>query len=295
MIRAPAWLLQHRKDIYSQTGEDGILDKIFDVIPPASRPWCVEFGAWDGLHLTNTRHLIQSRGFSAVLIEADQRRFRSLRRNYADCANVTTLNARVGFTPSDSLDRILESTPVPKEFDLLSVDIDGNDYHAWKAVTQYRPRVVVIEFNPTIPDPVHFVQPADIAINQGASLLALVEMAKEKGYELICVLPFNAFFVRQEDYARFGLTANDPQVLRTDRRQVTYLFSGYDGRVFLQGSCRLPWHRIRLNESDMQLLPRSLRQYPETYSMLQHLALLWLRSRRWFEQRINPSRHPPRK
>jgi hypothetical protein len=270
MSRASTWLLDYKRDVYSQSGEDGIIEKILEVIPQNDK-WCVEFGAWDGLFLTNTRYLIESKGFSAVLIEADKNKFRNLQGNYSQHGNVITINKFVGFREDDNLDQILTTSPIPYEFDFLSIDIDGNDFHVWKSISKYRPKVVVIEFNPTIPTPIRFIQPADPSVNQGASLLSLVELGKEKGYELVSVLPFNAFFVREKYYPLFQMESNAPEVLRTSLDNITYLFSGYDGRVFLRGSCRLPWHGIALNESKVQHLPRLLRKYPGNYTKLRRI------------------------
>jgi len=273
MNQSSIWLLQHSHNVYSQTGEDGIIEKILEIFPEKSG-WCVEFGAWDGMHLTNTRNLIESKGYAAVLIEANAKRFKDLQRNYAEKHDVVTINKYVGFTDDDGLDLILEGTPIPTDFDLLSIDIDGNDYHVWKSVVKYRPKVVVIEFNPTIPTHIHFVQPPDPAINQGSSLLAFVELASGKGYELVSVTPFNAFFVRREYYELFHIESNAPELLRTELGLITYIFSGYDGRFFLHGNRRLPWHRIKLKDSKFQQVPRFLRTFPGNYT-LAHRALLW--------------------
>lgn len=270
MSKVPAWLLQYRRDVYSQTGEDGIIERILETLPTNDR-WCVEFGAWDGMFLTNTRNLIE-KGYASVLIEADRERFSKLQRNYKNRKNVIAINEYVGFTPKDNLDQVLSNTPVPKEFDFLSIDIDGNDYHVWRATSAYRPKVVVIEFNPTIPTHVYFVQLADASISQGTSLLAMVELGREKGYELVSVLPHNAFFVKREYYDRFEIVCNAPEVLRTNLDALTYLFSGYDGTIFLHGGCRLPWHAIELRASRVQHLPRFLRRYPSNYTLLQKIA-----------------------
>lgn len=265
-MNAPTWLLDFKRDVHSQTGEDGIIERILEVLPGNDK-WCVEFGAWDGVFLTNTRHLILSKGYSAVMIEADKEKFRELQRNYAQQGSrVISMNRFVGFGDHDNLDRILSDTPIPHDFDLLSIDIDGNDYHVWKRVEYYQPKVVVIEFNPTIPTEVEFVQEANPALNQGASLLSLVELGKEKGYELICVLPFNAFFVRKRYFHLFQLESNTPQVLRTDLSAITYMFLGYDGKLFLRGACKMPWHGMALKESKMQPLPSYIRRYPGNYS-----------------------------
>jgi hypothetical protein len=271
-MNAPTWLLEFKRDEHSQTGEDGIIEKILEVLPSNDK-WCVEFGAWDGVFLTNTRSLICSKGFSAVLIEADKNKFLELQRNYTQHNNkVITINRFVGFGDNDNLDRILSDTPIPKDFDLLSIDIDGNDYHVWKRVLQYKPKVVIVEFNPTIPTEVRFVQPANPALNHGSSLLSLVELGKEKGYQLVSVLPFNALFVKDEYFHLFKIGSNTPEVLRTDLSAITYLFMGYDGRIILSGACALPWHGIDLKESDVQPLPGFLRKYPGNYTSFQKIA-----------------------
>jgi len=271
-MKNSTWLLDFRRNVYSQTGEDGIIEKILEVIP-SNDNWCVEFGAWDGIFMTNTRHLIQSKSFSAILIEADKNKSFALQRNYAQYGTrVIPINRFVGFNDDDNLDVILHETPVPWDFDLLSIDIDGNDYHVWKRVVRYNPKVVVVEFNPTIPTDIRFVQPAKTSLNQGSSLLSLVELGKEKGYELVCVLPFNAFFVKREFFHLFFIENNSPQLLRTDISAITHLFIGYDGKIFLRGSCKLPWHGIALKESDVQPLPRILRRYPGNYTRVQRVA-----------------------
>jgi len=277
MNRADGRLLEFRRDVYSQAGEDGVIGMILETLP-ATDHWCVEFGAWDGEHLSNTRHLIESHDYSAVLIESSRKAFQGLERRYSGNPKVITVNKSVGFTAADSLDRILETTPIPRDFDFLSIDIDGNDYHAWQAVSAYRPKVVCIEFNPTIPTEVTFVQRADPAVKQGSSLASIVDLATAKGYELVAVLSFNAFFVVSEFYRRFNIADNRPQVLREDLSAITYLFSGFDGTIYLRGLQELPWHRISLRESKMQHLPAALRKYPLDYTPIETLFGAFLNS-----------------
>ena len=263
MTKSNQWLLEHAADVNSQNGEDGIIAKILEVI---GQPigWCVEFGAWDGSHLSNTYDLISSRGFSAVLIEGSERRFRDLKNRFANNPKVLPINGFVGFSATDNLDTILAKTSIPEEFDVLSIDIDGNDYHIWKATTRYRPRVVVIEYNPTIPTAVDFVQPADLNVNQGSSLSATTRLAREKGYELVAATVANALFVRKEYFAAFGIEDNSPAALRSDESLVTYLFNGMDGTVFIRGYGKLGWHGIPYREKRMQLVARPFRRFPDT-------------------------------
>jgi hypothetical protein len=259
-------LLDFAANVYSQCGEDGILAKILETLSERDG-WCCEFGAWDGAHLSNTRHLIESAGYSAVLIEASRQRFEQLRQRHETNPKVTALNARVGFTPTDGLDALLSGTTIPRDFDVLSVDIDGNDYHVWQAVTAYVPKVVVIEFNPTIPTEVDYVQPADPRIQQGASVAALVRLARQKGYDLAAVTSWNAVFVRRNEFARLGITDNHPRILREDVTRVAHIFSGYDGTILLAGCPHLPWHGVRY-AARIRQLPCWFRAYPDDFGPL---------------------------
>lgn len=271
MSREPAWLLDFTRNVNSQAGEDGIIEKILETMP-ARNGWCVEFGAWDGVFLSNTRNLIQNHGYQAVLIEGSAKKFRELCENYKYNEKVYPLHGFVGFNTDDNLDTMLATTLIPEDFDFLCIDVDGNDYHIWKAMSRYRPKAVCIEFNQTIPTDVRFVQRADRSVNHGCSLLSLVELGKEKGYELVAVLQFNAFFVDRQYFPLFEIADNSPHTLRKDLSCVTYLFTGYDGTVFLQGFGKLPWHRLPLGETRLQPLPKFLRRFPGHYNALQKAA-----------------------
>jgi hypothetical protein len=272
MRREPAWLLEHAANTYSQTGEDGIIEAILRLLPERDK-WCVEFGAWDGVFLSNTRRLIEDAEYKAVLIEGDEACFSRLRSNNESNDRVITLNAFVGCEGSTRLDALLEPLQIPKDFDYLSVDVDGMDFHIWKSLDIYRPKVVCIEFNPTIATEARFVQRADSSVNHGCSLASLVELGKAKGYELVCVLPFNAFFVDSRYFSLFAIDDNSALSLRKDLSTITHFFIGYDGSIHLQGNAGLPWHGISIHESDFQVLPRALRKYPGRYNWLERQML----------------------
>lgn len=280
MSRQPAWLLDSARNVHSQFGEDGVIEKTLQILPEKDK-WCVEFGAWDGVYLSNTRNLIENAGYSAVLIEGDETRFAALKKNYAGNERVIPVHAFVGFTESDGLDAILAGLGIPSDFDFLSIDVDGNDFHIWKAMSKYRPKTVCIEFNPTIATGVRFVQRADPSVNHGSSLSSLVELAQEKDYRLVSVLPVNAFFVDAKYFPRFEIDDNRPETLRKDSRHVTHLFSGYDGTVFLQGNQQLPWHGLPIREPAVQVLPKLLRRHPDNYSKFEKVALGVFRMLSW--------------
>lgn len=260
-------LLDYKKDIYSQKGEDGVIEKALEIIPD-KKFWCVEFGAYDGIFYSNTRNLIENHGYSAYLIEADRKKFQELTRNYDSFDSVICKQAYVGFSEEDNLDHLLKETGVPDDFDFLSIDIDGNDYHVWQSITKYVPKMVCVEFNPTIPVGLDFVQSPDPAVIQGAGLSSMVELGKSKGYELVAALRFNAFFVKEEYFPLFKIKDNSPEILWKDDR-VTYSFSDMRGHVHLEGCKKLPWHRLNLSEEDFQVLPGFLQDFPPEYNFLQ--------------------------
>jgi hypothetical protein len=247
-------LNEFAKNVTSQYGEDGIIEKILSIINDNDK-WCVEFGSWDGKNCSNTFNLITNKGYRGVLIEGNPRRFKDLVKTYEANKKVIPLNAMVGFDRENSLDRILEKTDIPSNFDLLSIDIDGNDYHVWQAVEDYKPKVVVIEFNPTIPKQVEFVQPKDMSITQGSSLLATSKLGKSKGYELVAATANNAIFVAERYFGMFGIKDNSVDALWTDESFMSYIFCGYDGTVFIRGCGMMPWQTIPIKESRVQQLP----------------------------------------
>jgi hypothetical protein len=267
-MKLGSWLDAYAKNVFSQTGEDGIIEKILETIGSNDK-WCVEFGAWDGEHLSNTCNLIRNRDFAAVLIEADSQKYRELQQKYCGNNSVFPVNAFVGFSGKSILDEILKPTSIPLDFDVLSIDIDGNDYHVWKAVSLYQPKVICIEYNPTIPTEVEFVQKPDQGIAQGASLLSLIQLGKEKGYELVAITALNAIFVHNKYFPQMNIGNNSPFQLRTDFSSVTYLFTGYDGTTMISGKGNLPWHGIDYREKRLQQLPHFLRKYPGNYNFLE--------------------------
>lgn len=275
-VKSGPWLNECASNVTSQYGEDGIIEKVLEVIGDNNR-WCVEFGAWDGVHFSNTCNLVKSKEYSVVFIEGNTSRIDKINSNYKGYEEkVIAINEFVGFTENDGLDSILKKTPIPVDFDLLSVDIDGNDYHVWDATKHYRPKVVVIEHNPTMSNEVDFVQEKDMDVAHGSSLLSLTRLARGKGYELVAVTLTNAIFVDAKYFPKFGISDNSLWTMRPEQPRVTHIFNGYDGRVFLRGFGKVNWHRLKYKESKFQVIPRWLRGNPENYSPLKRrLAIIY--------------------
>ncbi|MGC4023023.1 MAG: hypothetical protein QM734_14310 [Cyclobacteriaceae bacterium] len=147
MIRKSNWLNEKNKGYQAQNGEDGIIENIFKIIGVASG-WLVEFGAWDGKYNSNTIHFLENGKFKGILIEGDKQKYDRLKDSFKSNERIFPVHAFVGWEGESSLDNILARTPIPKEFELLSIDIDGNDYHVWEAMKAFSAKVVVIEVEP---------------------------------------------------------------------------------------------------------------------------------------------------
>jgi len=279
-VRSNTWLGTFARNVTSQYGEDGIIEKALEVLGERDG-WCVEFGSWDGRKCSNTFHLIKQKQYAAVLIEGSRKRFKDLSATFKENDKVTLINAYVGFGEQDNLDSILQKTKIPVNFDVLSIDIDGNDYHVWQALAGYKPKLVVIEFNPTIAKSVEFVQPADARVCQGSSLLSIAKLAKSKGYELIYATKTNAIFVDAKYFGLFGIEDNSVNAMMMDESLVTHIFCGYDGTVFVRGYGMMPWQQIPYKESRVQQLPRWARKVVGDRNVLRRKARkIYLRLRR---------------
>ncbi len=133
------------------------------------------------------------------------------------------INLRKEIINAENVESLFKKYDVPFEFDLLSIDIDSNDYYVWGAIRNYSPRIVVIEYNAnvppdqsrTIPYTPNFVFPHTDYF--GASLLALKKLGDEKGYTLVSCdnLGVNAFFVRS-DLVNFAIR-NIEEIYRRPR------------------------------------------------------------------------------
>ena len=257
---ATAFMQEFRRNVTSQRGEDGIIEKIFEIVG-ANNQYCVEFGAWDGKLYSNTWNLLKTHSWSGLLIEANDEKFKELDAAYADDDRVTTLNTSVETGGKHTLDAILAEAGAPSELDFLCIDVDGIDWHIWNSLTNFTPRVVAVEFNPTVPNDVIFVQDDDATINQGASLLALIELGKSKGYEIVATTDWNGFFAKKEIYPAFSIEDNDIDAMHDTALFESRLFQCYDGTMVLAGCKHLLWSDVAIDQEDIQVLPTSIRKF----------------------------------
>lgn len=189
-------------DVYSQAGEDGIIEEIFRRIGTTNK-FFVEIGVGNG-DISNTAYLL-TQGWSGLWLEMSKTNFKHIMNMYK-CVIGHGLVAKHAEATAENVERLFGEGDVPVEFDLLSIDVDGNDYWVWKAIENYKPRVVVIEYNALYPPGVRWVmryapgRVHDGSAYFGASLKSLEELGREKGYRLVACnfAGVNAFFVREE-------------------------------------------------------------------------------------------------
>jgi len=176
---------------YSQNGEEGVLEAIFAGIGPGDR-YLVDLGAGDGKTLSNTLALLED-GWIGLRFD---------RNGTSDGLGVNAANITY-----ESILPLLDSFGVPRNLDLLSLDLDGNDFYILRKIlrAKFRPRVMVVEFNPTLPEepPVAIVYHPEHTFDStnyfGASLGAFRRVCAAHGYCLVRILAgYNAFFVRDE-------------------------------------------------------------------------------------------------
>lgn len=195
---------------FSQNGEDGILWYIFSLIGAKSKK-AVEICAGDGTQC-NTANLIINHGWTALLFDGDPDNVKSGKDFYARHPDTFTYPPRFvhAWIDAENINGLIANQGFEGEIDLLSLDIDGVDYWLWKAITVVHPRVVVAEAqviwgdtrSVTVPYRSDFrAEYVDgFGVYSGASLPALVKLARTKGYRLVGTqrYGFNAFFLRED-------------------------------------------------------------------------------------------------
>lgn len=186
-------LLSYKQNVFSQNGEDGIVERIFEVIGTTTK-CCCEFGAWDGIHLSNCRQLILN-GWSALLIESDLEKFVQLGKTYEGNNKVCCVNRYVDAN-INSLSNICKEFNIG-ELDFLSIDIDGLDYEIFETINIF-PRVICVEVNAGhSPSKLNLFSSEVAKINIGQPLCKFSEVAKMKGYSLVSYTG-NAFYIRND-------------------------------------------------------------------------------------------------
>lgn len=193
---------------FSQWGEDGIIDWLVSNIPGIT-PSFVEFGVGDYKE-SNTRLLIQLSNWRGLILDGSQEHINNIQKEELYWRH--DLQAKRAFIDKDNINQLIEGAGFSGDIGLLSVDIDGNDYWVWKAIDVVNPMIVVCEYNAILGDLHQLTVPYKKDFQRskvhhsllyfGASLPALIQLGKEKGYKFVGTASngCNAFFVREDCY-----------------------------------------------------------------------------------------------
>lgn len=187
---------KYGNNVYSQNGEDGILAFILDCLSIENEgSWCVEFGAWDGKHLSNTFNLV-TKGWNSVYIEGDSQKFNDLLETTKSYPKIIPLLAFVesNIDAQNSLNNLLSKTPLPNDFELLSIDVDSIDLDIWESLEIYKPKIVIIEINSSVLPGILW---RHTLVTPGNSFSSTISVAKHKKYTLVCHTG-NLIFIRDD-------------------------------------------------------------------------------------------------
>lgn len=204
-------MIEFGYSVYSQFGEDGILQHLIKELMLTNKQ-CCEFGM-SGVVNSNTYNLVENYGWDGIYIEKDSDKL-------SDVKMGRVLNRVIELEGKNSIDSILSETHLDERFDVLSIDVDGNDYHIWNTLTKYIPTIVIIEFNP-------FIEPTKEHIYDGSifssSFKSMIDLAEKKGYSLLC-MSGNLIFGRKDRLKGTELERyidNDPYTLFLDDAVMT--------------------------------------------------------------------------
>ena len=215
--------------IYSQNNEDGIILYIFKHIGIKTKKF-VEIGVENGTEC-NTTNLLKNFNWKGIQIEGSKKLYNDAKIQLKKILekkrnNLKLLNI---FVTKKNINQILKKN-CGKEIDLLSVDVDGNDFWIWKAINCVKPRLVIIEYNSFFGSNIS----ATIKYNSkfswdhrnnksyyGASLKALEKLGKQKKYILVGVDKngVNAFFVRNDLAKYINLKSKKTEEIFLDNKR----------------------------------------------------------------------------
>lgn len=191
--------------VFSQFGEDGIIQHFISTLPIDKKIF-IEFGVQDYSE-SNTRFLLMNNNWEGLILDSEASNIEKIKTQPYYWKH--QLTAIPEFVTNDNINQIIKENNFSGNIGLLSIDIDGNDYHIWESITEVEPDIVICEYNSlfgkthpvTIPyDPdfdrtkAHFSN-----LYFGASLPALIFLAKDKGYAFVGCNSAgnNAFFIKK--------------------------------------------------------------------------------------------------
>ena len=192
--------------VYSQWGEDGILQHLLRYVPISNKVF-VEFGVENYLE-ANTRFLMVKDKWTGLVMDGSEVNIDYIKQD--DISWRFNLKAQQAFITRENINDLIRANGISGEIGLLSIDIDGNDYWVWEAIDVVAPTIVIVEYNHRFGSERAVAVPyrADFQRSKAhhsyiyycASLAALCRLGNRKGYAFVgCTTAGNdAFFIRRE-------------------------------------------------------------------------------------------------
>jgi len=217
-LQDPIFLESYGYKVFSQNDEDGILQEIFTRIGTDTKKF-IEFGVQDGLECNS--HYLLHKDWTGLWLEGSEPFYRQIQEKFGPVISKGILKTDCVFITRENINTVFEKNVMGGEVDFLSIDVDGNDYHIWEAISAVTARVVCIEYNGKFPPdcewvmpyfPEHVWQGNDC---HGASLKSLEKLGRKKGYQLVGtnLTGVNAFFVRADlAEGKFPLLDKKPEL-----------------------------------------------------------------------------------
>ncbi len=199
----PLSLIPYGRKMFSQNDEDGIVIELFRRIGTTNKTF-VEFGCGDGIE--NSSYALLFQDWNGLWIDGSTKNIDKIRKGLPKTIASDQLKVVESFITKDNINKLISDHINDNEIDLLSVDIDGNDYFVWDAITCISPRVLIMEYNAKFIPPIRYCMEYDpkhmwdYTDHGGVSLKFIEEKVAAKGYSLVgcCLAGVNAFFVRND-------------------------------------------------------------------------------------------------
>jgi hypothetical protein len=208
-----------KKIIYSQTGEEGIIEFLLKKILKNFKNLNVcEFGAWNGVHLSNTFYFVKKFKANALYIEKSKEKFEDLIQTTLKYPSIKAINTTVSryYNHKNSLDKLLNKYLDKKNLDVLSIDIDSYDLDVWESLKNFSPKIVIIEINSELGKDIKRRHGDKNC--RGNSFLSTIEVAKKKNYQLISHMG-NCIFIKNNYLKKLNFNKkfiNNPTLLYND-------------------------------------------------------------------------------
>ena len=213
--------------VYSQWGEDGIIDWLVNKFPEIPKNF-LEIGTQDYKE-SNTRFLLVNKNWDGFLIEADKNEVKKIKSQRIFWRH--NLKIANEFITKDNINDVIKKFNVPKKLGLLSLDIDGVDYWVLNELSVLDPSIIICEYNSifginksiTVPYKKNFIRSKEHYSNlyYGASIQAFINVMKIKNYHLLGTNSAgnNAFFIKRNLWRKASMLITEKKIFESKFRE----------------------------------------------------------------------------